>query len=185
MGDPPPSLASLISGRDITQGTEGVIEGWADPEMRLVLLKVVVKTGAKAKEVVQSCYPRNLQLTSEYDLSKAGASGSATEPSQDQSEEPGAGSQKKGQWAFLDSPPENVQFEKKWTSLQADGDNLTKAMFRKGRMSTSLEALTEALPKFAEKDLVIVQRKSDKGLWKCEVWTKRDFEPMEILLGPV
>ena len=106
----------------------GVIEGWADPEMRLVLLKVVVKTGAKAKEVVQSCYPRNLQLTTEYHLSKAGASGSATEPSQDQSEEPGAGSGKKGQWALLDSPPENVQFEKKWTSLQADGYNLTKVM---------------------------------------------------------
>ena len=64
--------------KDLTQGTEGVMEGWADPEMRLVLLKVVVKTGAKAKEVVQSCYPRNLQLTTEYHLSKAGASGSAT-----------------------------------------------------------------------------------------------------------
>ena len=78
-----------------------------------------------------------------------------------------------------------MQFEKKWTSLQADGDNLTNVMFRKGRISTSLEALTEALPKFAEKDLVIVQRKSAKGLCQCEVWTKRDFEPMEILLGPV
>ena len=103
--------------------------------------------------MVQSCYPRNLQLTTEYHLSKAGASGSATEPSQDQSEEPGAGSGKKGQWALLDSPPENVQLEKKWTSLQADGDNLTKAMFLNGRMSTSLEALTEALPNFTEKGL--------------------------------
>ena len=51
----------------------------------------------------------------------------------------------------MDSPPENVHLEKKWTSLQADGDNLTKVMFLKGRISTSLEALTEALPKFAEK----------------------------------
>ena len=69
---------------------------------------------------------------------------------------------KKRQWALLDSPPENVQVEKKWTSLQADGDTLTKVMFLKGRISTSLEALTEALPKFAEKDLVIVQRKATR-----------------------
>ena len=40
---------------------------------------------------------------------------------------------------------------------------MTKAMFLKGRISTSLEALTEALPKFAEKDLVIVQRKTTRA----------------------
>ena len=42
----------------------------------------------------------------------------------------------------------------------------------------------DILPTYSDKDFVVVQRKSEKGLWKSEVWTKRDFEPFEIQLGP-
>ena len=30
----------------------------------------------------------------------------------------------------------------------------------------------------------MVNRKSDKGVWRSELWTKRAFEPFEIQLGP-
>ena len=30
----------------------------------------------------------------------------------------------------------------------------------------------------------MVNRKTQKGLWKTELWTKRDFEPLEIQLAP-
>ena len=30
----------------------------------------------------------------------------------------------------------------------------------------------------------MVERKSDKGVWRSEVWTKRAFEPLETQLGP-
>ena len=45
-------------------------------------------------------------------------------------------------------------------------------------------ALQESLPQFTEKDLIVVHRKNDKGSWKDEVWTARDFEALELQLGP-
>ena len=45
--------------------------------------------------------------------------------------------------------------------------------------------MIEALPTFSDKDLYVVRRKTEKGLWKDELWTKRDFEALELQLAPV
>ena len=115
-----------------------------------------------------------MQLSTEYQLPKVGA---------DLDEDPGenpsdTSSSKKGshQWALCGSPPANVQVEEKWQSSQADGDNPTKAMFAKSRIAASLEALAEAPPKFAEKDLTVAHRTSGKRVWQCEVWATRDSD---------
>ena len=42
----------------------------------------------------------------------------------------------------------------------------------------------EIMPKYSKKDFIMVSRKTDKGLWKPELWAKRDFEPLEIQLVP-
>ena len=47
-----------------------------------------------------------------------------------------------------------------------------------------MQALSEVLPKYSEKDFVIVYRKNKQGMFKSEIWTKRDFEPLEIMLAP-
>ena len=44
--------------------------------------------------------------------------------------------------------------------------------------------MIESLPTFSDKDLQVVHRKTEKGVWKDELWTKRDFEAFEIMLGP-
>ena len=43
-----------------------MIEGWADPEMRTVLLTVNLKIEEMFKDVTYGLYPRNLKLSSEY-----------------------------------------------------------------------------------------------------------------------
>ena len=48
----------------------------------------------------------------------------------------------------------------------------------------SLQSLGEVLPAYSDKDFVVVERKTDKGVWRSELWTKRAFEPLEIQLGP-
>ena len=48
----------------------------------------------------------------------------------------------------------------------------------------SLQALAEVLPSYCEKDFHLVARQNGKGIWCSEVWTKRSFEPLEIMLGP-
>ena len=54
----------------------------------------------------------------------------------------------------------------------------------KGRIFTGLQVMSEVLPRWTLKDFVVVHRRTEKGVWKGEVWTKRDFEAYEILLAP-
>ena len=84
-----------------------------------------------------------------------------------------------------DSGRADVKVEDKWKSLLADGDDLNKCLWLRGSIATGLKALFEIMPKYSEKDFIMVNRKTDKGLWKSELWTKRGFEPLEIQLAPV
>ena len=45
--------------------------------------------------------------------------------------------------------------------------------------------MMESMPTFSDKDLQVVHRKTEKGVWKDELWTKRDFEALELQLAPV
>ena len=77
-----------------------------------------------------------------------------------------------------------MQVEDKWKSLLAGGDDLNKCLWHRGSMATGRQALLEIMPKYSEKDFIMVSRKTDKGLWKSELWAKRDFEPLETQLAP-
>ena len=83
-----------------------------------------------------------------------------------------------------DAAPADVKVEEKWKSLLADGDDLNKRLWLRGSIATGLQALLEIRPKYAEKGLTMVNRKTGTGLWKPELWAKRDFEPLEIQLAP-
>jgi hypothetical protein len=135
------------------------------------------------QDVVQKAYPRNLQLTSEHKLEKAGSSRAA---SKEESEEP-SGSKKDStpQGLVGSSDPSCVKQEPLWSkALLGDNDQLTRTWYLKSRIGVGMEALSESLPSYSEKDLVVAHRKNDKGVWRGEVWTKRDFEPLELLLAP-
>ena len=115
--------------KDITEGTEGIIEGYADPEMRHVLLKVDLNVNGKKQSVTQQAYPRNLQLTSEYLLQKAGETVAASESAASGSGEPKPENSLKEHlkgftWVQGSSDPADVKVEDPWKSLLADGDAL-------------------------------------------------------------
>jgi hypothetical protein len=165
--------------KDLVEGTEGVIEGWADLEQRQVLLKVVLDLPSGPKQsITKEVYPRNLKLTSDYQASKGGLeSASEKEPAKEcPLQAP--------QWFLGSSDPSCVKIEPHFKELVADSDKCSKLMYLKSRIGVAQEALLETLPKYSEKDFVVVHRKNEKGLWKDELWTKRDFEPLEIQLGP-
>ena len=96
--------------------------------MEKVLLKLTLKaSGGKPQSVTQTVLPRNLKLTSEYNLSKAGELASAARGS---TEEPASEDPKHvAKWILGDSDPADVHVETKWTSLLADADDLTKSMY--------------------------------------------------------
>ena len=71
-----------------------------------------------------------------------------------------------------------------WKNLEADSEVLAKIMHLKGRVATGLRALIDLLPEYSSKDFLVVNRKNDKGLWKTELWTARNFEPLAIQLAP-
>ena len=173
--------------KDLVEGTEGIIEGWSDAEMRTVALKVSLKIGGKTASYTQSVYPRNLKLTSDYLLTQAGE-GASKEPasgSKDSTNQSGKGLPKDLQWVVGSSDPVDVKVETKWSSLLADEDTLIKNMFVRSRIGCGLESLLEVLPAFTEKDFVLVHRKNEKGLAKHELHTRRDFDPYEIIFAPV
>ena len=175
--------------KDLPEGTEGVVEGYADPEHRQVLLKVVLKIKQHDQEHTQVVTPRNLKLTSDYLLTKAG-SGHAepkTLAAPDPSDAPSPMSDKHKALLpklLMDSAPANIQVEDKWKNLLADGDELSKMMYLRGRIATGLQSLLDLMPKYSEKDLLVVNRKTEKGIWKSELWTNRSFEPLELQLAP-
>ena len=70
-------------------------------------------------------------------------------------------------------------------NLSADSEKTLKSFLLRSRVGGGLEALMESLPTFSGKDLQVVHRKTERGLWKDELWTKRDFEPQELMLAPV
>ena len=60
---------SSLGGRvDIKQGTEAVVEGFADAENRKLIINVLMTLQGEGapREIVQEAFPRDLQLISEY-----------------------------------------------------------------------------------------------------------------------
>ena len=87
-------------------------------------------------------------------------------------------------WAKGSSDSDFVKALRIFKDLLADKDKCSKTFYLKARVAVSLQSLAEVLPTYTDKDFVVVERKSDKGVWRSEVWTKRAFEPLEIQLGP-
>ena len=174
--------------KDINVGTEGVIEGFADCEQRQVLLKVILDLpGAPKSEVVHSAYPRNLQLSKDYN--KASGSSGAQEDGKEEKEEneataDGKRTSEAPKWLVGDSDPAGVKKENSWKSLLSDSESLTRAWYLRSRIGSGMQALWESLPTWSDKDLVVAHRKNEKGIWRDELWTARDFDANELLLAP-
>ena len=124
--------------KDLVVGTEGIKEGWADDQARQVLLTVTLTIAGAEQTVTDVMYPKNLQLTSDYLLGKAGDPGEGEAP--EEPEEPGPRGFK---WLLGSSAPADLKVETNWKTLQADADVLARNMFLKGRIATGLEALHE------------------------------------------
>ena len=139
----------------------------------------------KRHDQTQPVNPKNLMLTTDTqsskvaDPAKAPAAGKGGSSKTDEDDSQGI-----AKWILGSSAPTDVHVETKWTSLVADQDKLCKAVALKGRIFTGLQVMSEVLPKWTLKDFVVVHRRTEKGVWKGEVWTKRDFEAHEILLAP-
>ena len=171
--------------RDLQAGTTGVVEGWADTEQRKILLKLVLSfEGQKGpREFVRETFARNVVLSSEYNARTPGDEGETDGPPSTS----GKGKEKKRSfepWLLLDSHPENLREDKRWSKVLADKDKLIQIFWTKGRVAVCLETLHAALPSYTEKDFHVVHRANSSGVWKCELWTKRDFAPRELVLGP-
>ena len=171
--------------KDINVGTEGIIEGFADCEQRQVLLKVILDLpGAPNSEVVHSAYPRNLQLSKDYN--KASGSSGAQEDDKEENEATADGKRtsEAPKWLVGNSDPAGVKKENSWKSLLSDSDTLTRTWYLRSRIGSGMQALSESLPTWSDKDLVVAHRRNENGIWRDELWTARDFHANELLLAP-
>ena len=139
-------------------------------------------------QLIVPAYPRNLMKADEYLLSQAAQE--APEEPGNKDEEPEDSDKKKGNtykapaWCLGDSDPDHCLLVQFWQKLQADNDVLMSSVATRARIHVGLEALRETLPVYTNTDVSIVNRKNDKGVWRSEVWTRRDFEAYQIMLAP-
>ena len=171
--------------RDVNEGTEGVVEGWADLGQKQILLKVLLDLPGGPRSVVHQAYPRNLQLTQDYKLAQAGEASSAGSSSDNRASETASSPNKVPGWLLDNDDASRVKTEPNWTRLLSDADSLNKTFWLKSRVGVCLEALQENLPTYSEKDLHVAHRQSDKGVWRTELWTKRAFGPQELVFAPL
>ena len=108
------------------------------------------------------------------------------EQDQDQEEDLGddAFPKKKFKWVLGGTAAKDVKIETKLRALISDNDNLIKALCVKSRISIGLQALHDTLPKYTADDLLLAHRRGEKGIWKTEVHTMRDFPAWGIMLAP-
>ena len=175
--------------KDLVEGTEGVIEGFTDSDEKKVLLKVSLEVSkGRHQEVTRPVFPRNLQLSNDYKLTEAGKSveaASSSGPSGTSKESKKSKKPDVPQFLLQTSESSQVKEEKGWQKLLADEDILNRSFWLKSRVGLMLQGLQESLPTYTDKDLIICHRQNKMGLWKDELWTKRAFEPNELILAPL
>ena len=122
--------------KDVMEGTQGQIEGWADLEQRQVLVKVVLNLASGPKTVVQEAYPRNLKLTSEYNEAKVTGEALPEEPSSSS----GPNDNKAGapEWALEGCEPDRVKVEPSLKNLSADSEKALKSFLLRSRVGGAL-----------------------------------------------
>ena len=164
--------------KDVAAGVEGVIVGFADAEHTKVLLKVILN----GSEVIHEAAPRNLKLTTEYLLAKAGSAVPKEEPA----DSTGPSKVKSNVPVFVrgETPVEHLRNEASWDKLLSDYDKANQVFFLKARIGVCLEALNESLPTYTAQDLYVINRGDSKGNFKTEIWTRRDFGPQELCFAP-
>ncbi len=176
------------SRRDIQEGTEGIVEGFADKDNKSVLVRVTVHLASGPLEVVHACNVQNLQLSEDFKLAQA-----AAEAPEDLAEGAGAagasgsgGSTSAPAWLLETAPPgDEFRVETAWRKLLADRDATNALFWLKSRIGVCLQGLCEAVPQYTGKDLLVVNRGNEKGAFKTEVWTLRDFPAKELVFAPL
>ena len=129
--------------------------------------------------MIHEAWPRNLKYTSDYHASLG-----TGEALPDASGASGSKDKKVPAWALEGCDPDCVKVEPSLRNLCADSEKALQCFLLRCRVGECLEALMESLPTFSDRDLQVVHRKTEKGVWKDELWTKRDFEAQELMLAP-
>ena len=90
--------------KNINEGQQGTIEDWADDEKRQVLLKVNVDLpGGSQKMVTHAVFPRNLQLTKNYDLQQSHEKAAVQAAEKQEKGKKGKAAAKIPEWLLNDS----------------------------------------------------------------------------------
>ena len=166
--------------KDISPGTQGVVQGYVDATGRQVLFRVQLQIDDSKKYVTRGINPLNLMDSAEYETKHCAGVSEALKKETD--DPPNAKRQKTcaksaPEWALGKSIKNQVTMEPQWPSLVTWGsDDLCKTWFLKSRIGVMMHCLNETLPTFGKDELMVI--------WGVEVWTLKDFEPQTLIFAP-
>ena len=169
-------------------GTTGKVVGFADFTGNLVILEVTVDIAGTSQTISNTVTSRNLCSSSEYSLEHI-----MEQPEEASAITGPADKPAKKAWLVGSSAPDDVHVEDSFKDLlirddAVAGSDVTRLARTKAHLLVCLEALQQILPTFTDKDLLVANRKSSwtsHGVWKTEVWTKREFGPRELVFAPM
>ena len=171
---------------DIPVGTPATVVGLPDATSGdRVIIKVLlsIEKGAAPVEVAHVAFTDCLKFDHE-DLEDLDPNEEKSKALEEAETSHGHSKKRAASWALLDSVPEQVLEEPQWPKLLADTDPLIQNFGVRSRIGVMLQGLIEALPQYTPKDLAVIERQTPHGVWRSEVWTKREFAPRELIFAP-
>lgn len=174
--------------KDIERGTVGIVQEYADPEHRQVLVRFEVKVpaeqGPELRTQTSKVFVRHLIKEDQWDsgLQEPQEAGSSNDPVVAKTPKPDQ------RFSFLtEGYPEDevteVHPEIEWDKLQDTTSVLQSLWLLKGKAAILSSAVLEAIRELGPEDLMVVHRKvSGKLSWRTEVWTMRRFSAKELVI---
>lgn len=180
--------------KDVSEGTSGIVRGFADPQLRQVLVEISMKLpsarGTVTRQVTQSTSSRNLVLQKEFLAERTGAelqqaAAAHQDPEQSLNRKKAPLVPKAYSWLH-DGVPEDLRtqilVEYKWDQLEDSQGILQNLAALRGKVAVGMQAAVEALPTFGPSDLAVVHRAGPSGTYTSEVWTLRKFAAGELVI---
>ncbi len=166
--------------RDLTVGKEGRVMGYNEHDWPIVLCHVTDK--GQPRDLVNPHDPAKLVLASEFGPRKDEPKAAA---------DPRSAFVPAGQEHFL-TGLEEKDYTKvtqvPWENLLQEGSDAQVRHDVKAYVSVMVDLLRREAPQYSGADFDVIHREPETGAAEkealVEVWTKRDFQPDEILLLP-
>ena len=76
-----------------------------------------------------------------------------------------------------ESEPADIVIHKTWPTLLTEAEDLQWLCYLRSRIGMCLSAIQSVVGSPSAEDFMVASPRSDKGVWRTDVWALKDFDP--------